>query len=83
MYLRINIYIYIYIYIYISLRKNKTGHIRIINLFPSCYVSFLYKPKTRRKLNRTSYKIKKYEKNLSVYVHGKKWVTEEIGSKLI
>ena len=30
-------YIYIYIYIYIPLRKTKTGHIRIINLFPSCY----------------------------------------------
>ena len=27
----------IYIYIYIPLRKTKTGHIRIINLFPSCY----------------------------------------------
>ena len=26
-----------YIYIYISLRKTKIGHIRIINLFPSCY----------------------------------------------
>ena len=31
-----NIYIYIYIYIYIPLRKI-TGHIRIINSFPSCY----------------------------------------------
>ena len=28
---------YIYIYIYISLRKTKTGHIMIINLFPSCH----------------------------------------------
>ena len=27
----------LYIYIYISLRKTKTGHNRIINLFPSCY----------------------------------------------
>ena len=27
----------IYIYIYIPLRKPKTDHIRIINLFPSCY----------------------------------------------
>ncbi len=26
-----------YIYIYIPLRKTKNGHIRIINLFPSCY----------------------------------------------
>ena len=40
--------IYIYIYIHIILRKNKTGHIRIINLFPSCYV-FLIKSKTRKK----------------------------------
>ena len=39
----IYIYVYIYIYIYISLRK-KNGHIRIINLFPSCYV-FLIKSK--------------------------------------
>ena len=30
---------YIYIYIYIPLRKTKTGHIRIINLFPSCVYS--------------------------------------------
>ena len=30
------IYMCIYIYIYISLRKTKTGHIRILNLFPSC-----------------------------------------------
>ena len=42
-----NIYIYIYffkkkkniyIYIYISLKKDKTGHIGIINLFPSCHM---------------------------------------------
>ena len=33
-FLCICIFISIYIYIYISLRKNKTGHIRIINLFP-------------------------------------------------
>ena len=44
-------YTYIYIYIY-SLRKNKTGHIRIINLFPSCYV-FLIKSKNTKKINRT------------------------------
>ena len=25
-------------YIYIYIRKNKSGHIRVINLFPSCYV---------------------------------------------
>ena len=31
------LYIYIYIYIYIPLRKTKSGHFRIINLFPSCY----------------------------------------------
>ena len=48
-----HIYIYIYIYIYISLRKNKTGHIRIINLFPSCFV-FLIKSKNTKKFNRTS-----------------------------
>ena len=30
------IYIYIYIYIYL-LRKTKSGHFRIMNLFPSCY----------------------------------------------
>ena len=29
---------YIYIYIYIIKNKQQTGHIRIINLFPSCYV---------------------------------------------
>ena len=29
-------YIYIYIYIY-GFKKNKTSHIRIIHLFPSCY----------------------------------------------
>ena len=29
--------IYIYIYIYISFRKTKTGHIRVINLFPFYY----------------------------------------------
>ena len=40
-YIYIYIYTYIYIYIYISLRKNKTGHIRIINLFPSFYVFFI------------------------------------------
>ena len=40
-------------YIYISFRKNKTGHIRIINLFPSCYV-FLIKSKNTKKINRTS-----------------------------
>ena len=36
-YIYIYIYICIYIYIYISLGKTKAGHIRIINLFPSCY----------------------------------------------
>ena len=30
-------FLHLYIYIYTSLRKTKTGHIRIINLFPSCY----------------------------------------------
>ena len=34
-------------------RKEQTGHIRIINLFPSCY-AFLKNPKTRKKFNRTS-----------------------------
>ena len=38
-YTYINICTYSYIYIFF-LRKNKTGHIRIINLFPSCYVFF-------------------------------------------
>ena len=33
----IYIHIYIYIYIYIPLRKTKSGHNGIINLFPSCY----------------------------------------------
>ena len=55
--LRINeempIYIYIYIYIYIFLlEKTKTGHIRIINLFPSCY-GFLIKIQNTKKTNRT------------------------------
>ena len=31
-------HIYIYIYIYIYFKKKKNGHIRIINLFPSCYM---------------------------------------------
>ena len=48
------VYIYIYIYIYISLRKNKIGHIRIMNLFPSCYGFFSYKSKTPKKINGTS-----------------------------
>ena len=42
------------IYIYIIKKKKKTGHIRIINLFPSWYV-FLKNPKTRKKIiNKTS-----------------------------
>ena len=32
-----SLYIYIYIYIYFIKKKQQTGHIRIINLFPSCY----------------------------------------------
>ena len=43
--------LYIYIYIYLK-EKTKTGHIRIINLFPSCY-GFWYKIKNT-KTNRTS-----------------------------
>ena len=50
----LHIYIYIYIYIYISLRKNKTGHIRIINLFQSCYVFLIKSKNTKKKINRTS-----------------------------
>ena len=46
------IYIYIYIYIFHS-EKQQTGHIRIMNLFPSCY-AFLKNAKTRKKFNRTS-----------------------------
>ena len=44
------------IYIFFSLRNNKTGHIRIINFFPSCYVlfCFFYKIKRQEKKNRTS-----------------------------
>ena len=38
--------ILIYIYIYIIKKKQQTGHIRIINLFPSCY-AFLKNQKTR------------------------------------
>ena len=38
------------LYIYISLRKNKTGHIRIINLFPSCYVFLIKSKNTKKKL---------------------------------
>ena len=34
-------------------KNNETGHIRIINLFLSCY-AFLKFPKTRKKINRTS-----------------------------
>ena len=33
----LSIHTKMYIYIY-TLGKNKTGHIRIMNLFPSCYV---------------------------------------------
>ena len=40
--------IYIYTCIYFHLEKTQTGHIRIINLFPSCYV-FLIKSKITKK----------------------------------
>ena len=44
------IYIYIYIYMYTFIKKKQqTGHIRIMNLFPSCYM-FLKNPRTRKKL---------------------------------
>ena len=48
-------HIYIYIYIIYHLEKTQTGHIRIINLFPSCYV-FLIKSKNThtQKINETS-----------------------------
>ena len=46
------LYIYIYIYTFIK-KKQQTGHIRIINLFPSCS-AFLKNQKTRKKINRTS-----------------------------
>ena len=39
-------------FIYIYKEKQQTGHIRIINLFPSCY-AFLKNSKTRKKINRT------------------------------
>ena len=42
--------VYIYIYIYFIKKKQQTGHIRIINLFPSCY-AFLKNQKTRKKIN--------------------------------
>ena len=45
-------YIYIYIYHYFK-KKQQTGHIRIINLFPSCY-AFLKNFKNTKKFNRTS-----------------------------
>ena len=44
-------HIYIYI-IYISLRKTKTGHIRIINLFPSCY-GYWYELITQKNKKKT------------------------------
>ena len=47
------IYIYICIYIYISLRKTKNGHIKIIDLFPSCCGFLIYIKNTKR-INRTS-----------------------------
>ena len=50
----IHFYIYIYIYIYIYKKENKTGHIRIINLFPSCYVFLIKSKNTKKKINRTS-----------------------------
>ena len=40
--------IYVYVYTYIIKKKTQTGHIRIINLFPSCYV-FLIKSKNTKK----------------------------------
>ena len=45
----LSIYIYIYIYI-LSLRRNKIGLIRIINLFPSCYVFLIKSKNTKKKL---------------------------------
>ena len=36
------------IYIYIIKKKQQTGHIRIINLFPSCY-AFSKNSKTQKK----------------------------------
>ena len=43
----------IYIYLYIYGKKRQTSHIRIINLFPFCYV-FLIKSKNTKKINKTS-----------------------------
>ena len=53
LYVYIFIYTYIYIYIYFIKKKQQTGHIRIINLFPS-YYAFLKNQKTRKKISRTS-----------------------------
>ena len=45
----LSLYIYIYIYVCFFKKKTKPGHIRIINLFPSCY-RFWYKSKTPKKV---------------------------------
>ena len=43
-------HVYIYIFFFFK-KKNKTGHIRIINLFPSCYM-FLIKSKNTKKIKQ-------------------------------
>ena len=45
----IHTHTYIYIYIYFIKKKTQTSRIRIINLFPSCYV-FLIKSKNPKKI---------------------------------
>ena len=45
---------YIYVYIFFFKKKQKTGHIRIMNLFPSCYVFLTKIIKNTKKINRTS-----------------------------
>ena len=49
MYIEIYIYIYIYIYLFFFFKeKNKTGYLRIINSYPSCF-SFLVRTKNTKK----------------------------------
>ena len=48
-YIYMYIYIYIYIYIYFF-KKNETGDIRIINLFPSYHVFLIKSKNTKKKL---------------------------------
>ena len=47
------IYIYIYINIYISLINTKTGHVRIMNLFPFCY-GYWYESITQKNYRTSS-----------------------------